>query len=801
MSRRTDPTENYPSNTKTNPIPPLRPTQGRGAANPAAGVPQGQTGRTAAQTKRKDQRNTIPLSRQLYREALEAQAAASPSRQGQNTGQSYKPPTRERPVQNNTGSQPWLQNYGRRGRSSGASGGTEGRGTTGAAGTAGRNPFRNANTSAANLADMNEIMGVNPYTGEAQDVADEFLRQNGVSSPEEYQQKFFAKQNARRKAQQERARQYRELYGDPEAEAEVLGLRGGYTGEVDDLVQAEWARYNVDNAADYRAALEAKGTGAGYLWRRTVGGAKGATQALANDISYRSQLAMPYQAAEQAYWEDVYNNGAASRATREERYASLTENQRAALEYMGGLDARSEYLLQEQRKAEEKYADEPLYRAANWADEYNAETQKKYGEVSDGLQRAGNFAERLGSIAPAIAARQIPVIGQFLSNAMLYGQSSGSAFDRALSEGATRRNAERYASFMGTKAVLTERLSDGMGKLFGKGAADGLTNRIVENLGKSDAGKTVLRFLLNANNEGLENVIDDVLDPLFATVYNGKQYSSARDYFSEVDVGRLAEDYLTGIGESLIVQGGGELIERSRKPTDPIYAVLLDQAEEKAADALGSDEYQHVIQGLNADGKSGAPENPTNNWYNDVVLRAAQNAESGSGNVRRLGIDPAFDQKVMTALASDDILDPSTGKYVIYGSYGDLDKFRRLESITGVQLHHLNQQGVFGETIPYRDGVCMMVRGNAITEKGSEHNLLHAWTEDFFDNYRAGGEYEGKLPTIGEYNIENAKSIGNAGFGNDLVEAFINAAVQEQFDYGFSMDEQIPRLPGSMHLK
>lgn len=85
----------------------------------------------------------------------------------------------------------------------------------------------------------------------------------------------------------------------------------------------------------------------------------------------------------------------------------------------------------------------------------------------------------------------------------------------------------------------------------------------------------------------------------------------------------------------------------------------------------------------------------------------------------------------MTALMSDDIIDSSTGKYVLYGSYGDLNKFRKLEGITGVQLHHLNQQGVFGETIPYRDGVCIMLRGNAITEKGSEHNLLHIWTEVF----------------------------------------------------------------------
>ena len=114
---------------------------------------------------------------------------------------------------------------------------------------------------------MNEIMGVNSYTGEAQDVADDFLRQKGVSSTTEYQKKFFAEQEAKRRAQEERARQYRELYGSAEDEAEILGLRGGYTGKVNDMVQAEWARYNVDNAADYRAALEAKGTGADYLWR------------------------------------------------------------------------------------------------------------------------------------------------------------------------------------------------------------------------------------------------------------------------------------------------------------------------------------------------------------------------------------------------------------------------------------------------------------------------------------------------------------------------------------------------------
>ena len=134
---------------------------------------------------------------------------------------------------------------------------------------------------------MNEIMGVSSYTGDPEDVAQDFLRQNGVSSPEEYQKKFFAEQaekrqqrEARRKAQEERARQYSELYGDEEAAAEYMGLRGGYTGEVDDLVQAEWERNGVSDAAGYRKVAE-------YQWRNMAGGTVDTLRNSANDLSYR----------------------------------------------------------------------------------------------------------------------------------------------------------------------------------------------------------------------------------------------------------------------------------------------------------------------------------------------------------------------------------------------------------------------------------------------------------------------------------------------------------------------------------
>lgn len=781
MSRRAYPTEYYPSNAGTAPEASKKRKQ-------TVGIPQGQTSRTPEKTAVPKPGNSVPTNRQLYREAAEARAgksqspvAKAPVRLADSTkiGQAQNGAAQL----NRKTKQPIRQDTGQGGEYSGAAGQPHGNGA-----------------GAADIDAMKEIMGVSSYTGDPEDVARDFWRQNGVSSAAEYQQQYYAEQEKRKRQQEKNARLRRDLYSDPKAEAEVIG-RSNYTGDPEDIAKEEWERYNVNNADDYRAAREEKGNGLDYLWRRAVGGAKNATQSAANDLSYRSQLNMAYQEAEQAYWEDVYNNGTESIAAREEGYADLTENQRVALEIMGGLDARSEYFLKKQQEAEEKYVDTPLVRAAYWGDDYNAETQQKYGEVSDALGRIGNFAEGMGSYIPALIVRQIPIFGPFLSNAMLYSQASGMAFDNALGSNATREEAELYASAMGTKAVLIERISDGMSGLFGKGTTDKSVQKLVESLGKTNAGKNVIRFLINANNEGLESAIDDVIDPLFATIYNGKQYSSAREYFSEVEVKQLLEDYLTAFGESLILQSGGELIEKPRKPKDPIYAVLLDQAQEKAEEVTGTDDYQRIIRGLNDDGDD-ISKSRTTDRNNNAEIRAAQAMASRNNNIRQLGIDPTFDKKVMTALTSNDIIDPVTGKYAIYGKYADLKDYKKQFGLAAdVQVHHLNQQAIFGSTIPSRDGMCILTRGNVITESGSEHNLLHKGMEGFFDDYRKGGKLEGELPTVGRYTTENEKALKEAGYGDELTAAFIKVAVQELLQYGFSMDDFIPRIPGSMHLK
>ena len=480
MSRRTEPMETYPSNTKTNPIPPLRPTQGRGAANPTASVPQGQTGRTAAQ------RNTgVP-------------------QRGQNARQSYKPPTRGRPVQN-TGSQPWLRNYGRRGQSSGASGGTGSRGTTG---TTGGNPFRNANTGAANLADMNEIMGVSSYTGDPEDVAQDFLRQNGVSSPEEYQKKFFAEQaekrqqrEARRKAQEERARQYSELYGDEEAAAEYMGLRGGYTGEVDDLVQAEWERNGVSDAAGYRKVAE-------YQWRNMAGGTVDTLRNSANDLSYRLQEGRAEQLAEN----DAVRDAANGKGNYEDLYR---------------------YYL---AKYQEETKDFEPVKAVDWGEAYNAETARMADEegFNDYVRRDGQLYRAVGAMVPALtvsaganiagaafaaggaygSARAAAEVGKALSASLTFSSASGSAYEEAIANGMDPEKAMQLATAAGAIELGTEALSSGFGSFAGRklgigGAADGFLEGIVGKLTDDPYVRGALVSMSGMLGEGFEEFLSE----------------------------------------------------------------------------------------------------------------------------------------------------------------------------------------------------------------------------------------------------------------------------------------------------
>lgn len=478
MSKRVDTTGIYPSNTKKNPIPPAKSSQGRSPSNPTVGVPQGQTSQTTARPG-----SNVP-------------------QRGQNARQNYTPPT-GRPTQN-TGAQ---QTSGKGNQTTGTIGATKPTGTTKstgtskAAGATGKPSYRSSYASAADLADMNEIMGMSSYTGEAQDVADDFLRQNGVSSSTEYRKKFFAEQEAKRRAREERARQYRELYADPEAAAEHMGQRGGYTGEVEDLVQAEWERNGVKDAAGYRKVSD-------YRWRNMVGGVLDASRNSVNDFNYRMQAGRAEQLAENDAIRDAANG-------------------------LGDYEELYRYYLAKYR---EETSDFVPTQAVNWGEAYNAETARIAEEegFNDYVRKDGELYRALGAMAPALAvsamgnaasgymlakgafqtAHAAATVGKVLSGSVTFASASGSAYENAVANGMDPEKAMMLATAAGVVELGTEAISSGLGSVAGKmlgvgGVTDEAMKSLVARVTEDPLVQNALLYVSGVLGEGFEEFLSE----------------------------------------------------------------------------------------------------------------------------------------------------------------------------------------------------------------------------------------------------------------------------------------------------
>ena len=129
------------------------------------------------------------------------------------------------------------------------------------------------------------------------------------------------------------------------------------------------------------------------------------------------------------------------------------------------------------------------------------------------------------------------------------------------------------------------------------------------------------------------------------------------------------------------------------------------------------------------------------------------------------------------------------------GSYRDLTA--NLQG-TGLQAHHLNQNAAYGEVIPREDGLSVGIPGNAITEVGSPHYILHSNLEEFFVPYRADGELFGASPTNAEYGAALKNSLIQAGFSPQQAASIGDQAAAQRAAYGLNPQDAIPRVPGRL---
>lgn len=146
------------------------------------------------------------------------------------------------------------------------------------------------------------------------------------------------------------------------------------------------------------------------------------------------------------------------------------------------------------------------------------------------LQMGGDALAGALTGGNTLAPMAFRVFGQGSSEA----QQAGAGINRQLAFGATAAGIE----------VFTEKLFDGVAGLYGKGAADEITEAVVGRLARTDAGRTALRLFLGMNEEGLEEVISNVLTPAAQMIYNGQSLGETyRENFNLTD---MLYDYLIG---------------------------------------------------------------------------------------------------------------------------------------------------------------------------------------------------------------------------------------------------------------
>ncbi|MBQ8357219.1 MAG: hypothetical protein IJX39_05355, partial [Clostridia bacterium] len=117
----------------------------------------------------------------------------------------------------------------------------------------------------------------------------------------------------------------------------------------------------------------------------------------------------------------------------------------------------------------------------------------KVGEIVEGV------AQGVGQMLPAVAVSFIPGVGQAASLGTIMASAAGTGTEEAFGEGASYGKGLAYGAASGAVEGATEKLTGGMGKLFGGGVLDNVLGDV--------AKVGVKRVAKEAVGEGVEEMI------------------------------------------------------------------------------------------------------------------------------------------------------------------------------------------------------------------------------------------------------------------------------------------------------
>ena len=236
-------------------------------------------------------------------------------------------------------------------------------------------------------------------------------------------------------------------------------------------------------------------------------------------------------------------------------YAQGYDTNRVLLDWMQGADSMEQWRQQAKGYESQENRDfwGKLYAAADSISDSAAadldRAKNGLGRLGQaGLDIAKNVME-VGFDAGISAMTGIPALGVMATR--VFGDSARDA----RRQGATLEQQVGYAAASAGIEVLTEKFADGLAGIYGKGAADNISETVIRRLSNTEAGATFLRILMGMNSEGLEEVASDLLHPFAERIYNADVFKDG--YRANIDPAEMLYDYLLGGAVGALFGGAG----------------------------------------------------------------------------------------------------------------------------------------------------------------------------------------------------------------------------------------------------
>ena len=185
-------------------------------------------------------------------------------------------------------------------------------------------------------------------------------------------------------------------------------------------------------------------------------------------------------------------------------------------------------------------------KSAAEADRMSAEAAEKIDTAKEDLGLGGQIAVDVltqGTQMLLDRATGAPRLSMFTR---MFGYGT----QEARQSGADWEDQAKYGLAVGTVETLTESVFDGLAGLYGAGAANELTDKVILKLATSDAGQKALKILFGAAGEGAEEMLSDALNPMLRTLYSDK--SIREEYSTE----KLVDWLYDGLIGSILGAGG-----------------------------------------------------------------------------------------------------------------------------------------------------------------------------------------------------------------------------------------------------